>query len=120
MIITIPGRPIPAVRMTQKSKWNSDSAKRYLEYKNFIGIIAKRNFKTPTSEKVNVMVNVYLSGKKTPMGQDGDVDNYLKAALDGLNKIAWLDDRQVQAALVSKLSCDEVEQRMEILISIIK
>jgi Holliday junction resolvase RusA-like endonuclease len=31
-----------------------------------------------------------------------DVDNYLKIALDGLNKVAWGDDSQVVRATVSK------------------
>lgn len=113
MLITIPGRPIPAIRMTQRSKW-SKPAKRYLSYKDMIGTIAQQSFPSPTSEKVSVLVTVYLSGKKTPMGNDGDVDNYLKSALDGCNKIAYIDDRQVIWATVSKRSCHEQDQRMEI------
>lgn len=118
MLITIPGRPIPAMRMTQKSKW-SDAAKRYLNYKEYIGFVAKSHKLKPTSEKVSVKVTVYLCGKETPMGNDGDVDNYLKSALDGLNKIAFKDDRQVISAKVDKIPCYyEADQRMEIEISI--
>lgn len=116
MIITIPGRPIPAVRMTQKTKWNKAS-KRYLAYKDTIGIFAKRIYPTPTSENVSVKVRVYLSGKTTPMGGEGDVDNYAKSALDGCNKIAFVDDRQVMDLTVSKEPCKELDQRMEIEIS---
>lgn len=116
MILTIPGRPIPAVRMTQKTKWNKAS-KRYLSYKDAIGIIALQHYKTPTSEKVSVKVRVYLSGKTTPMGGEGDVDNYAKSALDGCNKIAFLDDRQVVKLSVCKEPCKEDDQRMEIEIS---
>jgi len=118
MILTIPGRPIPAVRMTQKTKWNKAS-KRYLSYKDAIGIIAKQYYKIPTSEKVSVKVRVYLSGKTTPMGNDGDADNYAKSALDGLNKIAFVDDRQVMDLTVCKEPCAESEQRMEIEIEIV-
>ena len=35
----------------------------------------------------------------------GDIDNYIKATLDGLNGAAWLDDKQVQmvtAAFMTK------------------
>lgn len=115
MIITIPGRPIPAVRMTQKSKW-SDASKRYLGYKANIGYIALQQYKVPTDKPVSIKVMVYLYGKTTPMGNDGDVDNYLKSALDGLNKIAFVDDRQVTSASVVKKPCWEDEQRMEIYI----
>lgn len=113
MLIIIPGRPIPAVRMTQKTKWNKAS-KRYLAYKDSIGIIARQIYKTPTSKKVRVKVRVYLSGKITPMGNDGDIDNYAKSALDGLNKIVFVDDRQVMGLSVCKEPCGESEQRMEI------
>jgi len=113
MIINIPGRPIPAVRMTQKSKW-SKHAKRYLAYKEQIGYIALIQCHAPLENEIEVRVRVYLSGKKTPRGNDGDVDNYLKSALDGLNKIAWIDDKQVRSAHVEKIPCGENEQRMEI------
>jgi len=116
-MIVIPGRPIPAVRMTQKTKWNKAS-KRYLSYKDAIGVIAKQIYKTPISEKVSVKVRIYLSGKTTPMGGDGDVDNYAKSALDGCNKIVFLDDRQVMELAVRKEPCTEDKQRMEIEISI--
>lgn len=119
MVITIPGRPIPAVRMTQKTKWNKAS-KRYLTYKDFIGSIAKQLYGTPTCEKVSVNVRVYLSGKTTPMGGEGDVDNYAKSALDGCNKIVFVDDRQVMELMVCKEPCEEDRQRMEIEINIIK
>ena len=113
MHIVIPGRPIPAVRMTQKTLWKK-SARRYLAYKEMIGIIAKPWCEIPTSEKVSVKVTVYLSGVTTPMGNDGDCDNYLKSALDGCNKIVYVDDRQVTWAQVSKVPCHKDDQRMEI------
>jgi len=99
--------------MTQKTKWNKAS-KRYLSYKDSIGLIAKQFYKVPISEKVSVRVRVYLSGKTTPMGGEGDVDNYAKSALDGCNKIVFLDDRQVMELMVSKEPCKEDVQRMEI------
>ena len=120
MLITIPGRPVPAVRMTQKDKWK-DSAKKYLTYKSVIGIIARQQCKFPTQQSVAVIVRAYLKGKTTLMGMDGDVDNYLKSALDGMNKIVFADDRQVIQAVVLKLPCQsEVEQRMEIEVSIME
>jgi len=120
MLITIPGRPIPAMRMTQRGKWSKEAI-RYLSYKDLIGFIAKPHFTIATKEAVKVAVTVYLHGKKTNMGNDGDADNYLKSALDGLNKIAFKDDRQVMIAIVTKCPCKkEDEQRMEIWVDVIK
>jgi crossover junction endodeoxyribonuclease RusA len=31
-----------------------------------------------------------------PVGLRGDVDNYVKSILDGLNGVAWVDDKQVE------------------------
>jgi len=114
--ITIKGRPIPYVRMTQKGKYVRKNAQRYLSYKNIIGYIAKKKIKDPSDKIININVVVYLNGKSTPLGKDGDADNYLKAACDGLNKIAYIDDRQVWEAHVKKIPCKKGEERMEIMI----
>ena len=120
MIITIPGRPMPAVRMTKRSKWSNPLAKKYLAYKDLIGTIARMQYKEPTDKEVGVYVRVFLTGVKTPMGRDGDVDNYAKSALDGLNKIAWIDDRQVTRLTVTKIPCqNKASERMEIVVELI-
>ena len=42
-------------------------------------------------------VHVYeLDGFHRPIGIRGDVDNYVKSILDGLNTVAWDDDKQVE------------------------
>ncbi len=109
--IVIPGRPVPYVRMTQRGKFVKSRAKKYLEYKNSIGWIAKTKIKTPTSASICITVKVYINGNK-----QGDADNYLKTAMDGLNKIAYIDDIQVIKASVEKIPCDKKEERMEIVI----
>jgi len=91
--IIIPGRPIPYVRMTQRGMYIKKNAQRYLDYKDTIGYIARSKIKAPSDKIIHISVLVYLNGKTTPMGKDGDADNYLKAACDGLNKIAYIDDR---------------------------
>lgn len=91
MIITftIPGRPVPAVRMTQRSKWTKQS-QRYLDYKGTVGWAAKAARCPRFRGRVRVDIDLYIQG-----GRVGDVDNYTKSILDGLNGIAWDDDRQV-------------------------
>jgi len=46
-----------------------------------------------------------------------DADNVLKAVLDALNKVAWVDDAQISSATIRKFVCsgDDIS-RVEILI----
>jgi crossover junction endodeoxyribonuclease RusA len=111
----IPGRPVPAVRMTNRGKYVNPDAQRYLVYKECVAIMGAKHFKQPLKGRVSIRVNVYLHGINTPMGRDGDFDNYMKAAADGLNGIAWNDDRQVDEGYVKKQPCQHPhQQRMEI------
>lgn len=112
--IVILGRPIPYVRMTKRGKFVKENAQRYLTYKDKVGWIARSYIKTMSNKKIDIKVIVYLNGKKSEFGRDGDVDNYLKTAMDALNKIAYKDDRQVVKASVEKLSCNQENERMEI------
>ncbi len=107
--IVVPGRPVPYVRMTQRGKYVKSRAKKYLEYKNSISWIAKTKIKTPISASIFISVKVFINGKK-----QGDADNYLKTAMDGLNKIAYIDDIQVIKATVEKIPCEKKDERMEI------
>ncbi len=114
--VIIPGRPVPYVRMTKRGKFVKQNAQRYLNYKEYIGFVSKGKIKRVSEKKIEIGVKVYLYGKTTEFGRDGDADNYLKAAMDGLNKIAYKDDRQVIKAIVEKIACDKKEERMEIVI----
>lgn len=93
MKLVIPGRPVPAVRMTQRGKFVKPNAKRYLEYKESVGWTGRTVIKSPIQNphEASVEMRFYLyRGGHVP-----DIDNLIKAILDGLNKIAWEDDRQV-------------------------
>lgn len=92
----------------------SKSAQKYLAYKDYVGLVAKSKIKEGIETPVKIEVKVFLYGKKSKMGMDGDIDNYLKAACDSLNKIAFKDDRQVVYAVASKQPCYEGAERMEI------
>lgn len=106
---TVPGRAIPAVRMTQRSKY-SKPAQRYLAYKGHVGLIARQHMQgIPTSDPVAVSVNVYLSG-----GNQGDIDNYFKSITDSLNKVIYEDDRQVKVMKARKIECKKEDQRVEV------
>ncbi|KIL35851.1 hypothetical protein SD71_10675 [Cohnella kolymensis] len=111
--IIVPGRPVPAVRMTQRSKYVSTQAKRYLAYKEQVGWDAKAcGVKQPVEGDITVTAIAYMM----PV-PDVDVDNLAKAYLDGLNKIAYIDDKQVMKLTVEKRWVfEEKEQRSEIII----
>ncbi|WP_163579108.1 RusA family crossover junction endodeoxyribonuclease [Gracilibacillus saliphilus] len=116
MKLVIPGRPVPAVRMTQKSMFKNKYAQRYLSYKRHVGLIARRDYKDkPTSEKVAVSLSIYLSG-----GNQGDIDNYFKSITDSLNKIVYEDDRQIAQADIRKIECEKDQERVEVDIKVLE
>ena len=43
-----------------------------------------------------------------------DIDNYIKSVLDGLNKVAFLDDRYICSIEASKIFAEEAETIVEI------
>ncbi len=96
--------------MTQKGKW-SDRAQRYLAYKAHVGWKAKVKVKELFTGDLSVNITLYFKKK----GRVGDVDNYAKAILDGLNKIAFTDDAQVQELFVRRIFVD-VNERAEVTI----
>ncbi len=89
----IPGRPVPAARMTRRGKYVKPNAQRYLAYKEAVGWEARAVMKNtpPLGGAIAVEIWAYLSkGRRM-----GDVDNIGKAVLDGMNKIVYEDDEQV-------------------------
>ncbi len=107
---TVPGRPVPAVRMTKKSKFVNKQAKKYLQYKEHVGWTAKKAGVRLLDGKVCIEIVIYLCG-----GTHGDWDNYAKSICDGLNGIAYNDDRQVMEGRVKKvLGVEKTEERAEV------
>ena len=50
---------------------------------------------TFVKDEVRIIVQNIDSNLKPPTKLRGDLDNYIKSILDGLNKVAYLDDKQV-------------------------
>ncbi|NKW77390.1 RusA family crossover junction endodeoxyribonuclease [Bacillus cereus] len=65
----------------------------------------------PLQGDLTVTVRVYFNKKN-----HGDLDNYVKT-LDGLNKVAWVDDKQIKEIHAFLVIDKTVEERMEITIS---
>lgn len=89
---------MPAVRMTQRSKFKNKQAQRYLAYKEQIGWEAKAAGVRLSHGPFQVSAKLFIDCSKPDM----DVDNLGKAIMDGMNGIAWHDDRQVIRLEVEK------------------
>ena len=88
---TILGRPIPAARMTRRGKWIKRQALKYLTFKEQVGWEARKYFKEPWQGPIGIELYFYLKVNRSR----GDGDNYMKAILDGMNGVVYLDDSQV-------------------------
>lgn len=101
--------PMGAVRMTQRSKWTSPAAQRYLSYKRVLGYAARQKITEPSKNAIEVRVWFFYPipkrfnkqqqldahhGEIRPIVKP-DLDNCVKAVFDALNGIAWNDDNQV-------------------------
>lgn len=66
---------------------------------------------TPIADPVHVTISINRDGfnmnvtrqadSVRPVGLRGDIDNYLKSILDGLNGIAWTDDKLVESVTLT-------------------
>lgn len=111
--IVVPGRPCPYVRTTQKAKYTQKSYLRYQTYKQLVQVHVRNQYKGPILKgPIDIDISVFLTGKTTPMGNDGDLDNYIKGILDSLNNVVFLDDRQVVRISATKVS--DKNERVEI------
>jgi len=113
--ITIPGAPVakgrPRIGTDMGGHACAFTPAKTRSYENLIKLAAGEamNGGAPIDGPLNVAITVYLpipkswSKKKTMAAELGhehptsrpDVDNFIKAALDGLNKIVFGDDSQV-------------------------
>ncbi|WP_145413786.1 RusA family crossover junction endodeoxyribonuclease [Paenibacillus xylanexedens] len=118
---TVDIAPMGAVRMTQKGKWTSESAQRYMSYKRHIGLLARAYCSEPLRRPVHAEIHFYYpipsswSKKRQEAARVGqtmpvvkpDIDNCVKGIFDSLNKIAWNDDNQVVSLLTQKFYSDK-------------
>jgi crossover junction endodeoxyribonuclease RusA len=117
--LTIPGRPAPAVRMTQKSKYQ-DRPQAYLAYKGYVAQTASLLIRgRPLAWRhVGLCITSYLYGKvegELP-GTRGDWDNYGKAVCDGLQDArVFLNDKSVTDGRSRIRPCaSPAEERVEV------
>ena len=105
IIFSVPLKSIPFERPEQGARRRFNSA-RYSEFKAALGLFAKiaMRGREPLSGAIRLTAEFYKPrpkkskyhcGNFAVVPSFGDVDNHLKAALDSLNGICYIDDRQV-------------------------
>ena len=77
----------------------------------FISIKIVFKFEVPKSHSKKKRAEA-LAGNLRPT--KADIDNYIKSVLDGLNKVAFLDDRYICSIEASKIFAEEAETIVEI------
>ena len=103
-------RPIPKQR-PRLSKFAVYTPKKTLDYENLVAFEWKRRYKDLILKGAVKLVLVFVfkkakSCKKTLHTQRPDIDNLEKAILDGLNKVAFVDDCQVVEMKSKKVFSD--------------
>ena len=107
---TIPGRPVPKQRPRLGKNGIVYTPKNCREYEKRVAAAAYTVFRRPYAGPVALEVNLFLASRP------GDLDNYVKAVSDGMNGIAYQDDRQV-VELKAKLTVRKgIPERAEVII----
>lgn len=99
LVFDVPGTPRPKAR-PRVTAHGTYTPKEAAAWERTVGLAALSAGMRPHPKGQRVTVTVWLCG----VGKSGDVDNYLKAILDGLNGVAYEDDRQVAAAAVYRIN----------------
>jgi crossover junction endodeoxyribonuclease RusA len=76
-------------------------------YEELVGWKAKQVIKSPLRKNIAVYITIYASSKI-----QGDLDNYAKSILDGMNGVAYIDDKQICSLSIQRIS--DKEERVEI------
>jgi len=93
MTFVLHGHVVPAVRMTQRSKWGK-AAQNYLACREGLALqiktqMAEHNWDMlPDGERVQVYLSIHDSGKAGRF----DCDNQIKAVIDSLQGLAFKND----------------------------
>jgi len=107
--IVVRGKPVPKERPRRGKYGNMYTPEKTKEYEKLIANNARMVIPEPL--KGNVRIEIKLYTRKVT----GDLDNYIKTILDGLNSVAYDDDKQVTTIYAQRFE-SEIE-RVEIYVS---
>lgn len=105
---TVPGRPVPKQRPRVGKNGNIYIPQKCRVYEKQVGMMARQVFPRPLTGPVALEVKLFFTSRP------GDLDNYVKAISDGLNGIAWQDDRQVVELQASLQKARGSRERAEV------
>lgn len=125
LTIKVPGKPVPKGR-PRFGRGRTFTPKSTRDYESRIAESAAASMQEAgvarVGSKVAVIVQAVLAIPKSYRGKQrldaltgvsypsGDVDNYAKSALDGMNGVVWEDDRQVVQMGATKRWAGEGEE----------
>ena len=110
--------PVPASR-PRVSRWSTYYPKKYTQLKKDMEALTGELDTTPCENLVCVSLQFMikipkswskkkrLAGENTYCNNNSDIDNYIKAILDSLNGVYFIDDRQVVEVFAIKKYSDE-------------
>lgn len=109
------GKPVPYMRMTQRGKFVKPEAKRYLASKDALALQMRAQMAgRPPLGREPLIVHLefwYTSGPD----HRRDLDNEIKAVLDAGNGIVWEDDRWIDVIVASRHRA-QVQDGVEIVV----
>jgi Holliday junction resolvase RusA-like endonuclease len=115
LTFTVPGPPVPCARARVMRGGHAFTPERTQAYESLVAwharaAMGKTRWLAAATGAFRVELAVYRNRRS------GDVDNFSKAALDGMTKAGvWLDDALVDELLV-KLRLDRTAPRLEVLV----
>jgi len=110
--------PVPAAR-PRVSRWSTYYPKKYTQFKKDMEALTGELDTTPCENLVCVSLQFMikipkswskkkrLAGENTYCNNNSDIDNYIKAILDSLNGVYFIDDRQVVEVFAIKKYSNE-------------
>lgn len=107
--IIIPGRPVPKQRPRFTRTGHIYTPQETRDYEDFVGWKAKEVIKEPLAGNVALYIKVYVKGNVFP-----DLDNIAKSILDGMNKVAYHDDKQVACLVIQRIKGQEEKVEVEL------
>lgn len=107
--ITVPGRPVPKGRPRFGKGGKVYTPDRTKEYETLVGWCAKQKLKKPLEGNVAIYIRVYVKNNVFP-----DIDNIAKAIMDGMQGIAYHNDRQVSYLVIQRIQGEEEKVDIEL------